>query len=61
MYWGSALMFLIEDLLRALHRRKPRPVDQRPRLRRLSPAERRARYAAKWRRKRPYTGETQRL
>ena len=47
MYGWIALMYLLEDLLRALHRRKPRPAHQRPRLRRLSPAERRAWYAAK--------------
>ena len=59
MYWLIALLFLIEDLLRALQRHRPRPSLMRPRLRRLSLAQRRAWYRAKkWQRSRPYTGKT---
>ncbi len=61
MYGLIALLFLFEDLVRYLQRRRPPKTLQQPRLRRLGLARRRARYAAKWKRTRPYTGETQRF
>ena len=55
------ILLAVQDYLRYKQSHTRTRTSRHPRLRQLSLAQRRARYAARWRRTRPYTGTTQRL